>query len=304
VGNNKVKKRHKFQLLLEKNYKVNLFYKPTMQNDDVFYYAELDNKIMMVFRALEENIISILNIIPITQSYINTFYEELLIFFTEQDQFTIIISAIGGTTNIASICTKLNIPMVDDAKFTPVPKRLYQYIKNAHSDTLSMYGAYIVAVNEVPIIETKVHEEPNIIDIKVDKYEEIIPPEPVEITKSPIDTLVDFLLSKGYDCAIKERDVTTGHHIIDLQKANMMLDVLQHIDDKMTITITNHNSTSIIVNGYELLRTLSLYTDHVLYIMGTNDKSIETIIRAYSLPCINNTYTLSESNLGKIYKIN
>lgn len=302
MGNNKAKKRHKFHLLLEKNYKVNLFYKPTMQNEDVYYYAELDNKVMLVFRIMNENVISILNIIPITHAYINSFYEELLLFFTKQDQFTIIMSSMNSITSISSTCTKLNIPIVDDATFIPVPKRLYQYIKNIHNDDLTMYGAYILAVNESPdIVEESSHEIVNT-DVKEPEIVKKLDPEP--INKSPIDLFIDFLIDKGYSKFTKEDGKQSGHYTISIHSADMILDVLQHIDDKLTITIVNCNAPSLIVNGYELLRVLTTYSHCDLYIMSTNNRSIETIIKAYDLPCVNNTYTLSESNSGKIYKIN
>ena len=37
MGNNKLKKQSKFQSYLENFYTINLFYRPTMQNDDIFY---------------------------------------------------------------------------------------------------------------------------------------------------------------------------------------------------------------------------------------------------------------------------
>ena len=40
MGNNKLKKQNKLQTYLESFYNVDLFYKPSMQNDDIFYFLE------------------------------------------------------------------------------------------------------------------------------------------------------------------------------------------------------------------------------------------------------------------------
>ena len=100
MGNNKLKKQNKLQTYLESFYNVDLFYKPSMQNDDIFYFLELDSTIRMIFRIIYDNVIIITSIIPLSNSYLSTFHNELIQNLKNQKDYTVLLTTISNNNDI------------------------------------------------------------------------------------------------------------------------------------------------------------------------------------------------------------
>lgn len=234
MGNNK--KKNKVYSLFENTYKIGLFYKPSMQVDDIFFYVELDDTIRLVLKLINDNILIIHDIIPLTTAYLVKFYDSFIKFLAGQTEFTILISKIGNTSCVDDACLKLSIPIVDDNRFLSVPERLYNRMRDIYNKDANKYGFYLVAVsddtefnpNSIQSVNIQSTDENRIVveiektEIKpVNKPVEVIPKkEEPPVEESPkSDALVDkFLhyLTKRYRNKLKVNVFEDGIYDINI----------------------------------------------------------------------------------------
>ena len=193
MGNNK--KKNKVYSLFENDYKIGLFYKPSMQLDDIFFYVELDNTIRLVLKLIGENILIVHDIIPLTTAYLVKFYDSFIKFLAGQKDFTILISKIGNTSCLDDACLKLSIPLVDDNRFLSVPERLYNRMRDIYNKDANKYGFYLVAVSDDTEFDPESIQSINIqstdenrVVVEIETTKQIEQPEPIELTK-PVEVV-------------------------------------------------------------------------------------------------------------------
>ena len=232
MGNNR--KKNKVYSLFENTYKIGLFYKPSMQIDDVYYYVELDNTIRLMMKLVDETILIIHDIIPLTNAYLVKFYDSFIKFLITQKEFTILISKIGNTSCVDEACIKSSIPIVDDNRFLSVPERLYNRLKELNGGDATKYGFYLVAVSDDTEFDPDLIQSVSIQDtennqkiIEIEKSE-TVKPAPIEIPKKeePVveetpksDKLIDkFLhyLTKRYRTKLQVVSTEDGIYTISI----------------------------------------------------------------------------------------
>lgn len=188
------KKKNKLYSLFENDFKVGMFYKPTMQENDIFYHVILDNTVRLSIRVFDDKVMSIHEIIPLTDAYISKYYESLIGFLQNQTVFTVLISKIGYIPNgVAEACMKSGIPVVDDTRFLTVPERVYERLKQTYRNDSNKYGFYLLAVSDDLNIETPVQNEE---EAKPETVEIVEEPKPVKPEKS-IDIEIEATTLKG-----------------------------------------------------------------------------------------------------------
>lgn len=169
------KKENKLYSLFKNNFKVNLFYKPTMENDDVLHYIILDNTIRLSIRMHNNTVMTIHDIIPLSDAYLVKYYDKFIEFLMSQTQYTVLISRIGYTNCINESCVKLGIPVVDDTRFLSVPIRVYERLKLAADNDANKYGFYLLAVSDDTDMTDSVSDNTSIGQVKImDKFRQHI----------------------------------------------------------------------------------------------------------------------------------
>ena len=218
---NKIHNEPLFQIL-KNQFKINLFYKPTMINDDYHYHIILDSMLIIKLVIMGKNFVVIDDITPITSGYIPKVYDTLVECLVNQDIYTVLIERLGNTSVINDACIKANIPVVTDDRFVTIPKKLYNMYARFYKDNPDAYGLYLLAVNsnleDMPKKEDVYHtqemieEEPVIEEVK----EEIKEPDVKEEAKisdgtKPIHERLASLLKN--DCMVYEMKDKGGNII-------------------------------------------------------------------------------------------
>lgn len=306
MGNNKLKKQSKFQTYLESFYNIDLFYKPSMQNDDIFYFLELDNTIRMIFRIIYDNVIIITSIIPLTSSYLSMFHNELVQNLKNQKDYTILLTTISNNIDIINACKKNDIPLLDDNRFKVVNNRLYDILKNNHSNDLSKYGIYVIAVSDVTNIPKE--NEPSIIEnakctiVEVKKESNNInTPEGLELN----DTINDL-----YRYLSKSRYTITDIKKLDNKENSYRITVLNKITMDVNYSNDRINITSIItVNGntidaMNLMNCLEKYNGCDIVIENLTNSIVYNIVKAKNYKSLDGTKVFALKNSLGSYKIN
>lgn len=306
MGNNKLKKQNKFQTYLESFYNIDLFYKPSMQNDDIFYFLELDNTIRMIFRIIYDNVIIITNIIPLTSSYLSMFHNELIQNLKNQKDYTILLTTISNNIDIINACKKNDIPLLDDNRFKVVNSRLYDTLKNNHSNDLSKYGVYVIAVSDVTNIPKE--NEPNIIENTKCTI--------VEVKKESNDINIperlglDATINDLYRYLSKSRYTVTDIKKIDNKENSYRITILNKITIDINYSNDRINITSIItVNGntidaMNLMNCLEKYNDCDIVIENLTNSIVYNIVKAKNYKSLDGTGIFALKNSLGSYKIN
>lgn len=302
MGNNQKRKKNRFQSFLEEFYNVSLFYKPTMQLDDIFFYIELDNLVRIVYKLIGNDIITIKEIIPLSNVYLNKFYEELINILMNQNNFTILISTIGNTSCIVNACIKFGIPLIDDNRFIATTDRLYDLLKNTHNDDISKYGMYIVAVNDnfnnVLKEKTKNNPAPTIIDVEREEND-IADQIPNDIKSERIIQLYKFISSK-YKC-----DISIDNETVLMTIMNKISLSIIDIDDYITITSFSLINNGSSIDALNFMNYLEKYKTDIIVLDNITNNVIYNLVKAKNYKSIsNNTMSFNIKNSFGKYKIN
>lgn len=140
-------KKNKVFDLFKSDFKINLFYKPTLTDGDDFYYLELDEVIRLKIKEVK-GVLVIDDVIPLTTTYIKPIYEKLVRTVMAQDKLTVLVALTGNSVNIQQACVTCDCPIVDDIRYTTVSPQYYTKLKSVYGDDKSKYGFYILAVHE------------------------------------------------------------------------------------------------------------------------------------------------------------
>lgn len=140
-------KKNKIFDLFKSAFKITLFYKPTLVDGDVFYYVVLDDVLRLKIKEVS-GVVVIDDVIPLTTTYINPVYEQVVRCVMGQSDVTVLVALTGNAFNIQQACIKCNAPIVDDERYITVSNGYYNKLKNAYLDDMSMYGFYILSVSD------------------------------------------------------------------------------------------------------------------------------------------------------------
>lgn len=134
--------------LFKDKFKITFFYKPTMSEDDIFYYIILDDLLKLKIKIIHGTLV-IDDIIPLSTSYMAKIYDALIEILTNQTDFTVLVSLTGNTSAFSSSCIKCGAPIIDDDRFLSIPKNLYLRLKEYYNGDESKYGFYLLAVKDI-----------------------------------------------------------------------------------------------------------------------------------------------------------
>ena len=134
--------------LFKDKFKITFFYKPTMIDDDIFYYIILDDLIKLKIKIIHGTLV-IDDIIPVSTTYMAKVYNSLIEILTQQTDFTVLVSLTGNTSAFSSACIKCGAPIIDDDRFLSIPKNLYLKLKEYYNGDESKYGFYLLAVKDI-----------------------------------------------------------------------------------------------------------------------------------------------------------
>jgi len=140
-------KKNKLFDLFKSGFKITLFYKPTMNEGDEFYYLVLDDVIKLKVKDIN-NVFVIDDVIPITETYIRPIYEKVVRHIMSQDKVTVLISLTGNTIAIQQACVSCNAPVKEDERYITIPLGYYNKLKAFYNDDISKYGFYILSVSD------------------------------------------------------------------------------------------------------------------------------------------------------------
>lgn len=302
MGNNKLKKQSKLQTYLESFYNVDLFYKPSMQNDDIFYFLELDSTIRMIFRIIYDNVVIITSIIPLSNSYLSMFHNELIQNLKNQKDYTILLTSISNSNDIINACKKNDIPLLDDNRFKVVNDRLYDLIKEKHSNNLSKYGVYVISVSDV----VNVPKEPNISNIETTKCTII------EVKKTDNNINIPEGLTENISELYKHLS-KCNYTITDISKLNdntFRITILHKIifdikdsDNRLSIIsiVTTNGNT---IDALNVMSCLEKYTHSDIIIENLTNSIVYNIVKAKNYKSLDNNGIFALKNSLGSYKIN
>lgn len=155
----RTRSRGKLLGLFKSNFKITFFYKPTMLNDDIYYYIGLDDIVLLRIRPVNDAIV-IDDVIPLTTAYLTKTYDLIVQTLVGQSNFTVMISILGNTGVLHPSCIKANTPVIEDQRFISIPEKLYMEWKEYCKEDNSKYGFYLLSVKESKQTEQK--EDPTI----------------------------------------------------------------------------------------------------------------------------------------------
>ena len=150
-------KKGKLFNLFKDSFRITFFYKPSMSEDDIFYYIILDDEIKLKLRLIHEAIV-IDDVIPLTTSYLAKSYEKMIELLVNQSEFTVLVSLIGNATTFSSACIKYGAPVIEDYRFITVPMSFYNKLKEYYKDDKTKYGFYLLAVRDFQGGENQITE--------------------------------------------------------------------------------------------------------------------------------------------------
>ena len=134
--------------IFKPKYKIDLFYKPTGIEDDLFYHIVLDSTILIILRYYEDTKVIILrDIMQLSPTgYIPSFYDTLVEFLKEQTNFTIVADRLGNTHVIDNACIRAGIPTLHNNIYSVIPKKLRQMYDQFYSSQPNKTGLYVFSV--------------------------------------------------------------------------------------------------------------------------------------------------------------
>lgn len=188
------KKVTEIENLFQTNFIVSFIHKPTMETGDTFYYVILDDNIRIRLK-LFGTIMVIDEVTPLNMKYMAKIFSTLMETLTNQSKFTVLISILGNTSELASECVKNGALVVEDNRFITVPENYYNRMKDYYKGNTSKYGFYLLAVNDDEI-ETK--QEDDITETTEEDFtDEVDMGPPITIGVKPIlERLSDFIMTK------------------------------------------------------------------------------------------------------------
>lgn len=140
-------KKNKIFDLFKSNFQITFFYKPSMQDDDVFYYIVLDDAIRLKI-VIIQGVIIIDNVVQITSAHVKPLFERMVSVVMQQQELTVLMNVIGNSTAAIQACVLCDAPLVEDERYLTVSQGYYNKLKNVYNNDLTKYGFYILSVSD------------------------------------------------------------------------------------------------------------------------------------------------------------
>lgn len=180
-------KKGKLHGIFKSQFQISFFYKPSMEGMDIYYYLVLEEILFLKVRFVENTVLIIEDITPLTASYMEKEYERLFTFLKEQTSITVLVSLIGNLGAFRQTCVRMDAPLIEDERFIAYPEAFYQKYKNYCGNDVSRFGFFLLALNEDSFKEPPPKEESTPMEEPSTPLEELSMehPEPEEEIKEP-----------------------------------------------------------------------------------------------------------------------
>lgn len=193
--------------LFKDRFKITFYHKPSMMEEDLYYVIILDDIIWVKLRVFQVKgfVLVIEDIKPLTTAYIPITYNKIVEVLRNQKEFTVLVCITGNITAFESSCIKVGAPIVEDSRFTNLPVKIYDRLKDYYNSDISKYGFYVLAVNEKQESQTEVK---SINFQKTDKQNK-----PVEVVDIILAYIKDSFQKDNVSILNNEKDWQKGVHI-------------------------------------------------------------------------------------------
>lgn len=141
-------KKNKIFDLFKTDFQITFFYKPSMQDDDIYYYVVLADSIRLKIIVIR-GVIVIDNVTQITSAYVKPMFEQMVQVIMGQQELTVLMNVIGNSMPAIQACVSCDAPLVEDERYLTVSQGYYNKLKNIYNDDLTKYGFYILSVGDV-----------------------------------------------------------------------------------------------------------------------------------------------------------
>lgn len=146
-------KKNKIFDLFKSSFQITFFYKPSMQDDDVFYYVVLDDAIRLKI-VIIQGVVVIDNVVQITSAHVKPLFERMVSIVMQQQNLTVLMNVIGNSTAAIQACVLCDAPLVEDERYVTVSQGYYNKLKNVYNNDLTKYGFYILSVSDAGVEST------------------------------------------------------------------------------------------------------------------------------------------------------
>ncbi|MCM1219760.1 MAG: hypothetical protein NC548_35205 [Lachnospiraceae bacterium] len=154
-------KKNKVFDLFKSSFQITFFYKPTMQEDDVFYYVVLDDSLRLKI-ILIRGVVIIDNVVQITNTYVKPLFEKMVQTIMNQHELTVLMNVIGNSTQAIQACVSCDAPLVEDERYLTVSQGYYTKLKNVYNNDLTKYGFYILSVSDADVEPAGEESQPQV----------------------------------------------------------------------------------------------------------------------------------------------
>lgn len=196
-------KKGKLHGIFKSQFQISFFYKPSMEGMDIYYYLVLEDILFLKLRFVENTVLIIEDITPLTSSYMEKEYERLFTFLKEQTTITVLVSLIGNLGAFRQTCMRMDAPLIEDDRFIAYPEPFYQKYKNYCGNDATRFGFFLLALNEDSFKEPSPNEKPIPVEIPPEPEEEKTGEPQEEILVEPKDLSVESTLLNDWAKEIK-----------------------------------------------------------------------------------------------------
>ena len=230
-------RKNKLFDLFKSSFHITLFYKPTNEGNDIFYYIILDDILKLKIMKVK-GVYVIDDVIPLTSTYIKQVYEKVVNHIKDQSKLTILVSLTGNTIAIQQACVTCGVPLVTDERYLTIPLGYYNKLKSIYGNDTSKYGFYILSVGDEDNDEPEPEVKSNTIKVKEIKKTNGLNNTPIGVElpirkiqyflKTELDrifqtnVLIDFITENSFKCQFTEEEsfvlelLDSGIYIKDL----------------------------------------------------------------------------------------
>lgn len=139
--------------MFKSGFSIDLYHKPSMVDEDIYYYIILDNSVK-IKATIKRDIFIITEISKLSpNAYLTNFYKKLIKFLQEQTFFTVLIDKTGSVYDITDVCLNMGIETVEDKRLITIPEIVYDKLVSIYNNDLTYYGFYLIQVVEPKIKE-------------------------------------------------------------------------------------------------------------------------------------------------------
>lgn len=264
--------------LFANDFRIDMFFKPSMVGIDDKYILILDSNIRISAKLFDNNIVVIHDIEPMNDSYLSKFYDKFIQFLKNQTSFTILISKLGCNRCIDPACTSNDVPIVEDSRFLTVPQRLYDIMSAKFTGDVHKYGVYVLAV--------------------ADNFKQV---ETKEIgTVTGIDVFKTLLFNLNIAKEVKDYSLIPDSYMFDYHGIEVVFKLNNDAIDIIQFTEGQNTTSVIFIELFELFEKMT--NDISINVVNVTNYIVNHVCIARQYEKIKDYYKTSRNTLGT-YKI-